>query len=231
MSFQGLASTLVVLVVIGVILGMLLYAEFERMRGPEIPTSEDPTAAPSGSPWVPGEGDAAGASGPWVSQEELEQWKKRLEQVELDLEKDRQQFERDRADFEAWRREVEADLRIQGDRVRRASEAASRLRNWAILALCGAGAVTVGNMVVAVARLRTGQQESEGATTTQQPGMRRAYLRPKKLSGAGRDRQGRGKERQSETREGADRPSFLWSQLMSQRQHMRQGGVGQSPTA
>jgi len=202
MSFQGLASTLIVLVVIGVILGMLLYAEFERMRGSETPTSEYLAATQTRPPWGPGEGDAGGAPSPWVSQEELERWEERLERIASNLEEDQEQLERDRAAFEARREEMEADLRIQGERVRRASETVRRVRNWAILALCGAGALTVGNMVVAVARLRPGQSESEGVAKMQQAHLRRAYLRPMRASKAGRDRQGTRKERWGSDQQG-----------------------------
>ena len=159
MSFEGLASALVVLIVVGGILGILLKAEIDGTRPFEIPSSEVPTATPGSFPLTDNRVKGSAAIDLSLSEDALEQWesdlkqreaelnaeRKRLEDLEEDLEERSARLDRERADFEAWRKEIDARVKAELESLEARQDDVNQLWGWAVLALCAAGAVTVGN--------------------------------------------------------------------------------------
>lgn len=225
MSFQGLASALVVLIIIGIILGLLLDAQIERMQEPETPTSEVSALMSTASPSDDSTAAGSTAATQPGSLEELERREEALnrERAAFEIRKKRVQanlfVEREtlatlRQDLEQQEEALERDRMELGKQ----AERLDRVWNWAVLALCGAGALTIGNVAVAAARHRPARDTAREGTSTEAAKGRTAYLRPKEPSAAVRGRADECDANEAGSDQHSDSAERLWSELMGQRQ-------------
>ena len=150
---------------------------------------------------------------------ELASERKRLQQSASDLEADQEKLKRERVEFKAQREMAEAQLKAEGEQLEAEGESLDQAWNWAVLALCGAGALTIGNVAVAVARRHAGRREPGVATTAARTEPQRACLRPNQPAAASRGRVPQGREDRASAEAKQNGASILRSELIGQRQH------------